>query len=364
MNRSLTSTIRARAVPPRSWAPGEAATFTQELRRRLREQGVFSGDKRGYVVRSLYVLGVTALMWLGFLWADDLAVRLLLGVLGGYCSVQASAIAHEAGHGAVTRERSWTRFVGHLFMTVVVGAAFSAWVERHGAHHLHPNSGKDPDVRPGLFSFSEADARKASGLGGWLTRHQHLLLPPLSTFMGFTLKLACWRSVLRRPLEKRLDVALLVLHVLLWIALPALWIGVGDALVNYALITWVKGVYLALVFIPNHLGGPTLEEAREWPAELRQIVTTRNLPATPWMTHICVGLNTHIEHHLFGLLPATRLPEARAATREMCRTHGVPYHECTLREAFAEVHAYNVRMATIARDARLERLSYARTCRS
>ncbi len=142
-----------------------------------------------------------------------------------------------------------------------------------------------------------------------------------------------------------------------WRALPAPWIGLGAARLNYALPPWGEGAYLAFVFLANHLGGPTGEEARHWPPALRQIVTARNLPANWWMTHLCIGLNTHIEHHLFGHLPATRLPEARATTRRLCEAHGIPYRECTLGEAFGEVHQYNRHMAQIARAAELERRS-------
>jgi fatty acid desaturase len=353
-------TTESAGVQARAWSPAEAAAFMNDLRSQLRELGVFRGDKRGYIVRSVFVLAVAALAWLGFLWADAGATRLAIAVLAAYIGVQAAAIAHEAGHGAVTRNRAWTQFVGRLFMTVVMGASYTAWVERHGAHHIHPNSRKDPDVRPWLFSFNETDARNATGLAGWCTRHQDWLLIPLSSLMGFSLKLSGWQSVLRKTIAYPLDLALLMLHLGVWIALPALWIGLADALVNYALVTWLEGIYLAFVFLTNHLGTPTGEEARHYPPALRQIVTARNLPASWWMTHICVGLNTHIEHHLFGHVPATRLPEARATTRRLCEARGIPYRECTLGEALAEVHRYNRRVASIARQAALERR--ARLC--
>lgn len=240
-------------------------------------------------------------------------------------------------------------------MTFVVGASFIQWIDRHGAHHVHSNSGLDPDVRPGLFNFNEADARRATGLSGWCTRHQHHLLLPLSSLMGFSLKYAGWRSVLCSPREKVVDLALLGGHVLFWVVLPARWIGPGDVLLNYALITWVEGSYLSYVFLANHLGGPTSEAASDWPPALRQIVTARNLPSHRLLTHLCMGLNTHIEHHLFGHRPSTRLAEARAATRRLCLAHGIPYRACSVRQAFAEVHACNWHMARVAHEAAFDR---------
>ncbi len=334
-----------------AWSAAQATDFMARLRSELRESGAFTGDAAGYCRRTLWVLLVTAIVWWAFIEIGHGPMRWAIALLAGYIGVQASAIGHEAGHGAVTRDRALAWRVGRFFMTWLVGASYSAWVERHGAHHLHPNSRKDPDVRPSLFNFNESDAAAAQGLAAWCTRHQHQLLIPLSSMMGFSLKLAGWKHVLRQPVVRWLDLALLMLHVAFWIALPAVWIGLGNALLNYALMTWVEGAYLAFVFLANHLGGPTLEEASAWPPALRQIVTARNLPNRPWLTHLCIGLNTHIEHHLFGHLPATRLPDARAITRRLCLSHGVPYQEYTVGQAFAEVQRCNRRMAEIAREA-------------
>ena len=331
------------------------------LRVELRELGVFRGDRAGYIARSITVLTLTALAWWGFVAVDRETLRGLLAIMAGYAGVQAAAIGHEAGHGAVSRSRAWTRLTGQFFMTLVVGASFTQWTERHGAHHIHPNSGRDPDVRPGLFRFNKADAQRATGLSGWCTQHQHLLLPPLSTLMGFSLKYAGWRSVLRAPRAKAPDLLLLLAHTAFWILLPAHSIGIGPALLNYGLLTWVEGAYLAFVFLPNHVGGPTGEEASHWPPALRQIVAARNLPSHRWLTHLCIGLNTHIEHHLFGHLPPSRLREARGSTRRLCRAHGIPYRECGLFQAFAEVHTHNMRMAGVAREAARQRAALQRT---
>jgi fatty acid desaturase len=344
-------------APSRVWTSAEAMTFINLLRNQLQQAGVFTGDKRGYIWRAAYVLVITSLCVWGLMIADTWSAHLALAVLGGYIGVQAAAIGHEAGHGAVSRSPFWRNLVGQIFMTLVMGNSYSAWIERHGTHHIHPNSRKDPDVRPWLFNFNETDARNATGLPAWFTQHQHLLLFPLSTLMAFSLKFSSYRTVLRNPLTKWLDLSLLLLHLSIWVVLPSIWIGLGNAMVNYLLLTWMKGVYLSFVFLCNHLGGSTGEEASEWPPALRQIVTTRNLPANWFMDHICIGLNTHIEHHLFGHLSATRLHEARAITRSLCETHGIPYRECGVVQAFREVYEYNRSMAQIACASQAERAS-------
>jgi fatty acid desaturase len=354
------ATARDERQSTATWTQASALAFKYQLRTELHSIGVFRGDTAGYWRRGSWVTALTLCSWAGLLSVDNVALRLAAVLLAGYIGVQASAIAHEAGHGAVTRNSAWRWRIGRFFMTFCMGSSYSAWVVRHGAHHLNPSSRKDPGVRPGLFSFNAADATAARGLAGWCTRHQHLLLPPSSSLMSFSLKLAGWRHVLRQPSAEWLDLFLLSLHLAAWIDLPALWVGLDQALLSYLLFTWMQGIYLAFVFLPNHLANTTAEEAIAWPPALRQVVTTRNLPDSRMLAHLCMGLNTHIEHHLFGNLPATRLAEARKITRRHCLSHGVPYLEFSVRQAFSELQRYNRRMADIARQSHLTRLQPSR----
>ncbi len=144
-------------------------------------------------------------------------------------------------------------------------------------------------------------------------------------------------------------------HLLFWIALPSVWIGWGQALLNYCVLTWIQGVYLAFVFLPSHLGRKTEADTMALPALLRQVVITRNLSGSMLLTHLCMGLNSHIEHYLFGTLPATRISEARKTTRLLCQRYGVPYSECSVLEALGEVQRYNRQIASIAQHARFLR---------
>jgi fatty acid desaturase len=333
----------------KTWTQESALGFKQRLRAELHAMGVFRGDTAGYWCRGIWVTALAISSWACLVFADSLLPYLAAVIAAAYVGVQASAIAHEAGHGAVTRASTWRWRIGRFFMTFLMGASYSAWVKRHSAHHHNPNSREDPDVRPGMFSFNAADAAAARGLAGWCTRHQHLLLLPLSSLMSFSLKFTGWRHVLCRPGAELLDLVLLLAHLATWIVLPAVWVGWGHALLNFFLVTWIQGIYLAFVFLPNHLGNKTAEEASTWPPALRQVITTRNLPGSWILSHICMGLNTHIEHHLFGTLPATRLLEAREITRRHCREHGVPYLERGVGSAVAELQRYNRCMADIAR---------------
>lgn len=283
------------------------------------------------------MLVVTACTWSAFLFVDTWPARVAIGILAGYIGVQASAIAHEAGHGAVTRDARWSWFIGRFFMTFLIGASYGAWVERHGAHHLHPNSRKDPDVRPWLFSFNEIDAVAARGLAGWCTRHQHLLLIPLSTLMGFSLKLVGWRRVVCAPSAMRIDL-LLLLHASIWIALPSFWIGVGNAVLNYgtvftlaelkflaavnvaAQLFWI-GIYVMLFFADPILGLCVVLVPHLATAIISavivfvqhgdtgdQLFNNSRTHSSPWATLLMAGTNYHLEHHLYPRVACWRLP--------------------------------------------------------
>lgn len=329
------------------WTPQAASRFMHTLRQELARHQVGHPDPWGYGRRGAWVLVLCTLAWFFLPQASGLKWGVLM-LLGTYAVAQGAAIGHEVGHRAVTNSARGSLVLGHLFMTVVVGMPYSAWQARHRRHHLHPNSRHDPDIRPWIFSFHDADARAATGLRRWFTRRQSRLMPPLATLMGFSIKGSGWKAVLRSPGQHGLDIALLAVHLLLWVGLPAGVLGWAGAWLNYTVLTWLVGTYLALVFVPNHLGGSTSEACAHWPPALRQIVTARNLPDKPWLSHLWLGQNSHIEHHAFAHFPATQLARARAVTRTLCRAHGIPYRECTLREAMAEIQAHNRRMEALA----------------
>jgi len=137
--------------------------------------------------------------------------------------------------------------------------------------------------------------------------------------VSFSLRLSCWRYVAGQSRSERLDICLMLSHLLFWIALPGVWIGWGQTLLNYCVLTWIQCIYLAFVFLPNHLGRETEEDTMAWPAVLRQVVITQNLSVSMLLTHQCMGLDSNIAHHLFGTRPATRISKARKTTSLLCQ---------------------------------------------
>ena len=72
------------------------------------------------------------------------------------------------------------------------------------------------------------------------------------------------------------------------------------------------GIYLGLVFAPNHKGMALVDASAPLDALRAQVLTARNVRAHPVVDWCYGGLNYQIEHHLFPALPRHRL---RAASR-------------------------------------------------
>jgi fatty acid desaturase len=79
----------------------------------------------------------------------------------------------------------------------------------------------------------------------------------------------------------------------------------------------------------------------------RQVGNARNLGDSWLMRRFFVGLNSHIEHHLFQGISFTRLHEARTATREACESAGIAYHETGFFAALGEIQQLHRRMAAL-----------------
>ena len=90
-------------------------------------------------------------------------------------------------------------------------------------------------------------------------------------------------------------------------------------------------------FAANHKGMPVLDPGLSATFLWRQVVTTRNLRRHP-LTDFWYGpLACQIEHHLFPRMPRCNLRKAAPIVRAYCVSHGVPYHETGVVQAYTEI---------------------------
>jgi len=312
------------------------------LRRELRDAGCFEPvlwRQIGYMIFVVLAFGIGYITLLG-----DAAMgpRLAALLLIAAANVHAGFVAHEIGHGAVTRNRRAAVVTGQFFLTFLTALSYGHFQDIHTRHHAHCNRHTlDPDMQSSAFSMYLESAIEKRGLGWLVTRYQAVLIWILVSIQGFTLKIDSLRFMCREPRKARVDWLVFPLHAAFWIGLPAAVLGFEVAIVNYLLLTWITGPYLGTIFLVNHIGtvvlGPDDDDISFFE---QQIITTRNLGDTKIADFMFGGLNNHIEHHLFPNLPRRGLRRARVITREFCRRHNIAYRETDWLDAASQVSRF------------------------
>jgi len=314
-----------------------------ELKQKLLDAGCFAHAPLVQILHMILVVLVYAGAYLVLLLQPETGLRLLALFMLAFISVQAGYIAHEAGHGAITRQRWLVVLIGQFFNTFLTALCYSHFQKIHVCHHAHCNEREvDIDLQSNLVSLYPEARQKNSNtrVGRFITRYQAYLIWPLVSLQGFTLKIDSLKTLKQYPDRTRIDQFVLLLHLLIWFGVPVYTLGLADATLNYLLMTWFIGPYLGTVFLVNHIGTRIIQPGEKMPRFMRQLTTTRNLGESVMENIFFGGLNNHIEHHLFPSIPTYRLRRARKIVRVYCRQHGLIYREMSWRKAATEVFSY------------------------
>ena len=295
----------------------------------LASAGCFKPAPVRALAYGTFVLGGYACAYAGLLAAPGWGLRVLCLVALAFFCVHAAFIAHETGHGALTRDRRLAQCIGQVFNTLLTALCYSYFSHIHRAHHPHCNDrGRDPDMQSDLLQLVRAVGGAKARPGRLLSRHQAVLIWILVSLQGLTFKLESLQYLRRNPRTTRIDQAVLALHAFLWLVPPTIVLGLGDALVNYALMTWLIGPYTGAIFLVNHVGTRVIEPDEELPFFAQEIAVTRNLGSSRLHDFLFGGINNHIEHHLFPSMPTARLPQASASRASSASATASPIARC------------------------------------
>ncbi len=317
--------------------PSDAApTLQKELQRELEAAGCFRRAPWACGFRMAWVAAAYGFGFAVLLADPDWLARFGALALVAFASVQAGFIAHDAGDGAITRNRALAFLLGQFFMTLMTSLSASYFHYFHRLHHadLSDDAAKPRSASIPLNRYEGKFVRKL------VSRNGLLFMCVMVCLRGLSFKLESLRYMARNARATRIDQVFLALHGALWFGLPLATLGVVDVAVNYALVTLLAGPYIGTVLLLNHSGMVAARAQSDIPVMQRITMATRNLGASRWNDFIFGGVNNHIEHHLFPDIPTPRLPRARAITREFCRRHGVAYQETGYFRALAEVARY------------------------
>ncbi len=318
-----------------------SAELLSELRARVRAAQLLDRLPGRYAVRALLLSPLLVLLvYLAWIHPSSVVVILASAAAGLVC-IQLGFIAHDAGHGAVSRARWANATSGQLAFTVLNGIGFESWRISHAAHHAGcQDESRDPDMWVDtILSLTPRSAEAKTGLGRRLLRYQALTLWPLALFFAHSLRVESLGRSYREPVRYRWDALLLPLHYGLWLLLPAMALGIGwgRALAVYAVTSAGMGLYLAVIFWVNHVGMPALQAGHGRSISEQQVVGSRNVRCLAVFDWFFGGLNFQIEHHLLPDCPGPRLRELAAITRPLCAENGLPYREEGFLQALVSV---------------------------
>ena len=318
-----------------------SARLVTELRVKARKAGLLDRYPARYARRALLLTPPLAISVFLAWTHSSLLLVILLSVVTALLCIQFGLIAHDAGHGAVSRAGTANAFAGHLTFTMLNGVGFESWYVSHNEHHAGcQDESADPDMWVDtMVSLTPRSAEAKSGVGRRLLRYQGITLWFLALFFTHSLRIQSLGRSYGEPLRYRWDCLLLPLHYGLWFVLPVAFIGVGwgRTLVVYALTSAVMGLYLAVLFWVNHIGMPVIQAGHGLSFAEQQVIGSRNVRCAPGFDWFFGGLNFQIEHHLAPDCPSPHLRELRAIAQPLCLDAGLPYREEGFRQALASV---------------------------
>lgn len=273
------------------------------------------------------------------------ALRVAAALLSALGCLGISTSCHTASHDALCRSRRVNRVVVHLGFPVLLMVSATYWYHKHLAvHHPAPNVigvDEDIDLAP-LFAFSSDDRRDAGPLRRWLLRWQGLLFPLALAFNAFNVQrqglvFLARKLAARRPKARHWrDLGLLLLHVVIFYALPMLTLGAAEVLGFHLLRSVLLGY---LVFAALGAAHFPAEAAAVDASQLRgdhvllQTATTVNFRAGRYGRLLCGGVDHQIEHHLFPGFGHTHYRRMAPRVAAFCRAHGYPYRVLSWRAA-------------------------------
>ena len=279
--------------------------------------------------------GVAAFVLLGDSWWQ-LATAVYLGA----CWTHVAFFGHDVSHRQVVGDRRACRLLGLLVGNVMLGFSYGGFSRHHSTHHAYPNDAeRDPDIARRRILLKPDRGQTTPGRARqFVVRHRRVFFFPLLIAESLALRVATLKAMPNRSLRTTVvEYALVAIHLGAYVAALLLVLPPAKA-AAFALVQQVLfGLYTESVVAPNHKAMPvqTSSDDRDWLE--RQLVTSRNLGTSRLTGFVYGGQNFHIEHHLFPSMPRNNARRARPIVIAFCRRHGLPYHEVSVRRAFAEL---------------------------
>jgi fatty acid desaturase len=317
----------------------------EALARHVKSLGLTAPRPRYYTAWMLINAGLLAAGWVAFGWIGNSWWVLLVAVYLAFFFGQSGLIAHDIGHRQVFRNRKTIDVTGYLYGNLLLGVSKGWWVNHHNRHHSNPNHLElDPDIlrRQVIFSTSQLPTRRGA-INRFIIRHQSWLFFVIILMEGVRLHLAGYFAVALGAVKRNrvVDVGLVTVHLVIYFGVVFYVLSPLKAIAFILVHQLLFGLYMGLLFAPNHKGLPVRggeSESLDWAR--RQIITSRNLVSNRAIDFFYDGLNYQIEHHLFPTVPSVNLRRLRPIVIDFCRRYELPYVEMPVVASYREVSRF------------------------
>lgn len=335
--------------PPIATSQDAAGSDFAELKQLLKQKGLLNRQPvystyRIALLTGLLLAGVLFLLLVHVFW-----LQLLNAVFLAFVFTQIGLLGHEAGHRQMFHQ-SWKHdlvsLVGGNFL---IGMSYAWWLDKHNHHHSHPNQvDMDPDIEIPFLEFTGMkDLERMGKFRQFLVKHQAWVFFPALMTVAVGLQVNSVKFLLKMRKKTKyykLEWFAMIAHFVLYFAFVFYCLPFWQAVIFVCIHQALTGLYLGSIFAPNHKGMPVLERDSEMDFLHRQIVTSRNVYASPVADFWYGGLNYQIEHHLFPSMARNKLKEAQSIVKPFCEAHHIPYHETSFMQSYKEIlhHLYQV----------------------
>lgn len=318
-----------------------------------------SGNKKLYIKSAIQIGSVAALyIVLVFFTPSPWIAIPCCALFGIGLAAIGFNIMHEGGHQSFSRH-SWLNRLGAYFLNALGGNTFYWTIKHNINHHTYTNiEGMDSDINVKPFMRLHENQNQL-----WIHKFQHLycfLLYGLSYFVWifwddfekyFTGKIA---AGCKRRMDAKEHIIFWItksVYVLVYIVIPVLMTGIVKAAIGFAVVAFVCGLTLAIVFQLAHVvegtAFPEPDQAtnkieKEW--AIHQVVTTANFSTrSSLVSWLLGGLNFQVEHHLFPRISHIHYPKINQFVIETCRQYNVGYLEYPSMFKAIQAHVSHIR---------------------
>lgn len=325
-----------------------------QLARRFISQGLVLTDAWGWVWNAWNVARVFA-----FLAAALYVARLGWNVFGGvllfFFWQQAGGLMHDAGHSNITHDMDIDRWLGLFFGTVCIGVQSAWWTREHHIHHALTNAyTTEPETQsskafkypmpdksrrgnsdvPSAYAVDyqmkeDAFAQSVSALPTfpkavtWILRFQHFYSIAGLILIG---RIHAVSDSWKRGAPLREWIALGVHIGLTYLVLSTFPDG-WSAFKFYATASVCEGILHIQLVCNHYLNDWALDESIANDFVRWAFIVSHNVAGPAWTDWFHVGLNLHIEHHLFPKVSRVHLRKIKPIVQKFGKKYGLPYRE-------------------------------------